>query len=77
MTITDDGKVWFYSEDIWTASNLTGRWLLRLLDITLFVGVFAFPTITWKATDNAIWQKEKKCQFTADGTWIEKYESNG
>ncbi len=75
MMITDEGKVWFYSEDIWTASDQPGRWALQLFDVTLMVGVVLVPTITWKASDNAIWKKKKKCQFSADGTWIEKYES--
>jgi hypothetical protein len=68
--MNDYGQM-FYPGDHWTAKNRAGRWGISLFELTILIGVFAFPVVTHRAADRAASKKEAESLFTSDGRRIE------
>src|SRR5438552_10758989 len=73
LEIDEDGRQ-FYPGDHWTAKNRTGRRGLRLFGLAMFGAWFGLPTVTWRATNSAIYKREAECELTMDGKRAETHE---
>jgi len=72
----DDYGREYYPGDHWTGKNRAGRWGLGLFELAMLGAWIGLPTLTWGATNSAIYKRQAECVLTMDGKRIETYESD-